>query len=117
MMQLWRTKSFKVIVMKTINQFLFKVTVFTTAAFFFVFGAFALNSSGIDNAIAKMTSFMDIAFNLVIAIGSLIGLIGSVRVYVEWQSADQNTRKSMLRWFGACLFLIVVSTIVKALFN
>jgi hypothetical protein len=27
-----------------------------------------------------MTSFMDIAFNLVIAIGSLIGLIGSVRV-------------------------------------
>jgi len=103
--------------MKTINQFLFKVTVFTTAAFFFVFGAFALNSSGIDRAIAEMTSFMDIAFNLVIAIGSLIGLIGSVRVYVEWQSADQNTRKAIMRWFGACLFLILVSVTVKALFN
>ncbi|MGV8134103.1 MAG: DUF4134 domain-containing protein [Mangrovibacterium sp.] len=103
--------------MKTINQFLFKVTVFTTAAFFFVFGAFALNSSGIDRAVAQMSSFMDIAFNLVIAIGSLIGLIGSVRVYIEWQSADQNTRKAIMRWFGACLFLILVSVIVKALFN
>ena len=103
--------------MKTINQFLFKVTVFTTAAFFFVFGAFALTSSGIDKTVADLSSFVDTAFNLIIAIGSLIGLIGSVRVYIEWQGADQNTRKAIMRWFGACLFLILVSVVIKAFFT
>jgi cytochrome c biogenesis factor len=103
--------------MKTIKQFLFKAAVFTVATFFFVFGASALTSSGIDQAVADVSSFADTAFNLIIAIGSLIGLIGSVRVYIEWQGADQNTRKAIMRWFGACLFLILVSVIIKAFFT
>jgi hypothetical protein len=103
--------------MKTINQFLFKAAVFTAATFFFVVGAFALTSSGIDQAVADVSSFMDTAFNLIIAIGAVIGLIGSVRVYIEWQGADQDTRKAIMRWFGACLFLILVSVIIKTLFT
>ncbi|MGV8094182.1 MAG: DUF4134 family protein [Mangrovibacterium sp.] len=103
--------------MKKINQLLFKAAVFTVTTFFFVFGAFALTSSGIDKTIADVSSFVDTAFNLIIAIGSLIGLIGSVRVYIEWQGADQNTRKAIMRWFGACLLLILVSVVIKTLFT
>ncbi|MGV8096713.1 MAG: DUF4134 family protein [Mangrovibacterium sp.] len=69
--------------MKTTNRFLFKAAVFTVTTFFFIVGAFALTSSGIDQAVADVSSFMDTAFNLVIAIGAVIGLIGSVRGYIE----------------------------------
>jgi hypothetical protein len=103
--------------MKTTNRFLFKAAVFTVTTFFFVVGAFALTSSGIDQAVADVSSFVDTAFNLIIAIGAVIGLIGSVRVYIEWQSADQDTRKAILRWFGVCLFLILVSVIIKTLLS
>ena len=100
--------------MKTTNRFFLKAAIFTVGTFFFVFGAFALNSSGIDQTVADMSSFVDTAFNLIIAIGSVIGLIGSVRVYIEWQGADQDTRKTIVRWFGVCLFLILVSVVIKA---
>jgi hypothetical protein len=105
--------------MEPINQFLFRAAVFTVVIFFFVFGAFTLTSSGIDQTVADVSSYLDTAFNLIIAIGSLIGLIGSVRVYIEWQGADRNTRKAIMRWFGACLFLflILVSTFIKAFFK
>ncbi len=63
--------------MKTNNRLLFKATVFLAATFFFAVGAFALTSSGIDKTVADLSSFVDTAFNLIIAIGSLIGLIGS----------------------------------------
>jgi hypothetical protein len=93
--------------------YLFKAAVFSAATFFFAFGAFALISSGIDKAVADVSPLVDTAFNLIIAIGSLIGLIGSVRVYIEWQGADQNTRKAIMRWFGACLSWIYTAAAVN----
>ena len=46
----------------------------------------------------------------------LVGLIGGVRVYIKWQSGDQDTQKAIMGWFGACLFLILVGVVIKAFF-
>jgi hypothetical protein len=43
-------------------------------------------------------------------------LIGGVRVYIKWQSGDQDTQKAIMGWFGACLFLILVGVVIKAFF-
>ena len=89
-----------------------------------VLAAFALSiiqvmgqsSAGIDQATAEVSSYVDPVSNLIIAIGAVVGLIGGVRVYIKWQSGDQDTQKAIMGWFGACLFLILVGVVIKAFF-
>jgi len=76
----------------------------------------AQSSSGIDQATTEINSYVDPISNLIIAIGAVVGLIGGVRVYIKWQSGDQDTQKAIMGWFGACLFLILVGVVIKAFF-
>lgn len=76
----------------------------------------AQSSAGIDQATAEVGTYIDPVSNLIIAIGAVVGLIGGVRVYIKWQSGDQDTQKSIMGWFGACLFLILVGVVIKSFF-
>ncbi|QGY46069.1 DUF4134 domain-containing protein [Maribellus comscasis] len=85
-----------------------------------VFGAyrsFAQSAGGIDQATSEVSSYIDPVANLIIAIGAVVGLIGGVRVYIKWQSGDQDTQKAIMGWFGACLFLILVGVVIRAFFS
>jgi len=81
-----------------------------------IFTTVAQSSAGIDQATAEVGSYVDPVSNLIIAIGAVVGLIGGVRVYIKWQSGDQDTQKAIMGWFGACLFLILVGVVIKAFF-
>ena len=76
----------------------------------------AQSSAGIDQATAEVGTYVDPVSNLIIAIGAVVGLIGGVRVYIKWQSGDQDTPKAIMGWFGACLFLILVGVVIKSFF-
>jgi len=78
--------------------------------------AAAQNAAGIDQATNEVRSYIDPVSNLIIAIGAVVGLIGGIRVYIKWQSGDQDTQKSLMGWFGACLFLVLVGVVIKAFF-
>ncbi|MCG6190847.1 DUF4134 domain-containing protein [Maribellus maritimus] len=75
------------------------------------------SSAGIDQATTEVSSYIDPVANLIIAIGAVVGLIGGVRVYIKWQSGDQDTQKAIMGWFGACLFLILVGVVIRAFFS
>ncbi|WP_372755249.1 DUF4134 domain-containing protein [Labilibaculum sp.] len=77
----------------------------------------AQSATGIDQATSEINSYVDPVSNLIIAIGAVVGLIGGVRVYIKWQSGDQDTQKAIMGWFGACLFLIMVGVVIKAFFS
>lgn len=77
----------------------------------------AQNAAGIDQATTEINSYVDPVSNLIIAIGAVVGLIGGVRVYIKWQSGDQDTQKAIMGWFGACLFLILVGVVIRAFFS
>ncbi len=81
-----------------------------------IYSAAAQSAGGIDQATAEVSSYVDPISNLIIAIGAVVGLIGGVRVYIKWQSGDQDTQKAIMGWFGACLFLILVGVVIKAFF-
>lgn len=81
-----------------------------------MFNALAQSSAGIDQATTEVSSYVDPVANLIIAIGAVVGLIGGVRVYIKWQSGDQDTQKAIMGWFGACLFLILVGVVIRAFF-
>lgn len=81
-----------------------------------VYNVLAQSSAGIDQATSEVSSYVDPVANLIIAIGAVVGLIGGVRVYIKWQSGDQDTQKAIMGWFGACLFLILVGVVIRAFF-
>tara|TARA_R110002050_G_scaffold992_1_gene6813 strand:+ start:8435 stop:8749 length:315 start_codon:yes stop_codon:yes gene_type:complete len=103
--------------MKTkILRFFSKAAAIVAAVFFWASDALAQSSAGIDQATAEVSSYVDPVSNLIIAIGAVVGLIGGVRVYIKWQSGDQDTQKAIMGWFGACLFLILVGVVIKSFF-
>lgn len=72
---------------------------------------------GINEANAKVRSYFDAGTNLMYAVGALLGLIGAVKVYQKWNSGDQDTGKVAAAWFGSCIFLVVVATVIKSFFG
>lgn len=82
-----------------------------------VYNSMAQSAGGIDQATSEVNSYVDPVANLIIAIGAVVGLIGGVRVYIKWQSGDQDTQKAIMGWFGACLFLILVGVVIRAFFS
>ena len=101
---------------KSIRLFFKKGLSVVTFLFTSVTTLLAQSSAGIDQATAEVGSYVDPVSNLIIAIGAVVGLIGGVRVYIKWQSGDQDTQKAIMGWFGACLFLILVGVVIKAFF-
>ncbi|WP_436414114.1 DUF4134 domain-containing protein [Petrimonas sp.] len=73
-------------------------------------------ASGINQATQMVTSYFDPATKLIYAIGAVVGLIGGVKVYGKFSSGDPDTSKTAASWFGACVFLIVAATILRAFF-
>jgi len=74
-------------------------------------------NAGIDEANTQVRSYFDSGTNLMYAIGAIVGLIGAVKVYQKWNSGDQDTGKVAAAWFGSCVFLVVVATVLKAFFG
>ncbi|MDT3402314.1 DUF4134 domain-containing protein [Mucilaginibacter terrae] len=74
-------------------------------------------NAGIEEANQQVRSYFDSGTNLMYAIGSIVGLIGAVKVYQKWNGGDQDTSKVAAAWFGSCIFLVVVATIIKSFFG
>lgn len=74
-------------------------------------------NAGIEEANTQVRGYFESGCNLMYAIGSLVGLIGAVKVYQKWNSGDQDTSKVAAAWFGSCIFLVVVATIIKSFFG
>jgi hypothetical protein len=74
-------------------------------------------NAGIQQANTQVRSYFDSGTTLMYGIGALVGLIGAVKVYQKWNSGDQDTSKVAAAWFGSCIFLVVVATIIKSFFG
>ncbi|MDX5421850.1 MAG: DUF4134 domain-containing protein [Hymenobacteraceae bacterium] len=74
-------------------------------------------NAGINEANLKVRSYFDSGTQLMYAVGALLGLIGAVKVYQKWNAGDQDTGKVAAAWFGSCVFLVVVATVIKSFFG
>jgi hypothetical protein len=72
---------------------------------------------GINEANTKVRSYFDAGSNLMYGIGAIVGLIGAVKVYNKWNSGDHDTGKVAAAWFGSCVFLVVVATVLQSFFG
>ena len=74
-------------------------------------------NAGINEANTQVRSYFDAGTNLMYAVGAILGLIGAVKVYQKWNSGDPDTGKVAAAWFGSCVFLVVVATVIKSFFG
>lgn len=74
-------------------------------------------NAGINEANTRVRSYFDTGTNLMYAIGVVLGLIGAVKVYQKWNGGDPDTGRVAAAWFGSCIFLVVVATVLKSFFG
>jgi len=74
-------------------------------------------TAGINEANTKVRGYFSAGTNLMYAIGAILGLIGAVKVYSKWNAGDHDTGKVAAAWFGSCVFLVVVATVIKSFFG
>lgn len=74
-------------------------------------------TAAINDANQRVRSYFAAGTNLMYAIGAIVGLIGAVKVYQKWNSGDHDTSKTAAAWFGSCVFLVIVSTVIRAFFG
>ena len=74
-------------------------------------------NAGINEANTRVRSYFASGTNLMYAVGALLGLIGAVKVYQKWNSGDPDTGKVAAAWFGSCVFLVVVATVIRSFFG
>ncbi|WP_316831840.1 DUF4134 domain-containing protein [Pedobacter aquatilis] len=73
--------------------------------------------AGINEATNKVKSYFDAGCNLMYAIGAVLGVIGAVKVFQKWNAGEPDTSKVAAAWFGSCIFLVVVATVLQSFFG
>ena len=97
-------------------------------AFAFFFSVFSLlfyalssraqdGNAGISQATTMVKGYFDTGCNLMYAIGAVVGIIGAIKVYQKWNAGEPDTGKVAASWFGSCIFLVVVATVIKSFFG
>ncbi len=74
-------------------------------------------NAGINQATSQVKSYFDTGTNLMYAIGAIIGLVGAIKVFKKWNDGEHDTGKVASSWFGSCIFLVVVATVLKSFFG
>ena len=107
--------------MKRVKEFSSKKGIRAVATFATVFMSLSLfaqdGNAGIEEATKMVNSYFDSGANLMYAVGALLGLIGGVKVYQKWNHGDHDTGKVAAAWFGSCVFLVIVATVIKSFFG
>src|SRR5579864_7308087 len=74
-------------------------------------------NAGITSATGNLKQYFNTGINLMYAIGGVLGLVGAVKVYQKWSHGDHDTGKVVAAWFGSCIFLVVVATVLRSFFG
>ena len=67
-------------------------------------------------ASTALTAYFEPLTNLVYVVGAVVGLIGAIKVYQKFSQGDPDTGKTAASWFGACIFLVISATVLRAFF-
>ena len=74
-------------------------------------------NAGINQATSMVKSYFASGANLMYAVGAIVGLVGAVKVYQKWSNGHPDTGSTAAAWFGSCVFLVVVATVLKSFFG
>ncbi|MHB1178813.1 MAG: DUF4134 domain-containing protein [Daejeonella sp.] len=74
-------------------------------------------NAGIQEATNKVKGYFDTGCDLMYAIGAVVGIIGAIKVFNKWNAGEPDTNRVAAAWFGSCIFLVVVATVLQSFFG
>jgi len=74
-------------------------------------------ASAVEGAAQQIKDYVEPVSNLIQMVGAVVGIVGGVRIYNKWNNGDNDVNKELIGWGGACIFLLLVPTIVQAFFG
>ncbi|HVU95488.1 MAG TPA: DUF4134 domain-containing protein [Puia sp.] len=75
-------------------------------------------NQGISQANTMIRGYYDTGCQLMYAIGAVLALVGAVQVFRHWNAGhQQEAYKAAAGWFGSCVFLVIVATVIKSFFG
>jgi hypothetical protein len=99
------------------QQALLKTLMFAALLVTINYGFGQDGNAGIQEATNKVKGYFDTGCNLMYAIGAVVGIIGAIKVFNKWNAGEPDTNKVAAAWFGSCIFLVVVATVLKSFFG
>lgn len=102
--------------MKNLSKNLLLI-LFLSALSFPCFAQGGGGTTGINAASSTLKTYIDPVSTLTLAIGAVVGIIGGIMVYIKWNSGDRDISKEVMSWGGSCIFLVLVSVVIKAFFG
>ena len=73
--------------------------------------------AGINQANQQIRSYFEAGSQLMYGVGAVLGLIGAVKVFQKWNNGEPDTAKVAAAWFGSCVFLVLVTLVLKSFFG
>lgn len=95
-----------------------RASVVTGVLFVFSVAARAQDGeAGIQEANDRVRGYFGIGCDLMYAIGGILGLVGAIKVYQKWSNGHPDVGQTAAAWFGSCVFLVVVATVIRSFFG
>jgi len=76
-------------------------------------------NQGINQANSMVREYFNTGTQLLYGVGGVIALIGAIRVYKTWNEDEGHGHayKAAAGWFGSCIFLVVVTSVIRSFFG
>lgn len=76
----------------------------------------ASGAQALQDLTGDLEAYLDPVTTTVYIIAAILGIIGAIRVYSGWQAGKDNAWAAASLWVGACLFLLIANTLLRAFF-
>jgi CBS domain containing-hemolysin-like protein len=76
----------------------------------------AAGAQALQALTGDLEAYLDPVTTVVYIIAAILGIIGAIRVYSGWQAGKDNAWAAASLWIGACLFLLIANTLLRAFF-
>lgn len=87
-----------------------------TAALAQTVGGIDKGATALQALTTSMQKYIDPVTTVVYVVAAVVGLVGALRVFVNWQNGKENVMATATGWLGACLFLLIANTVLRAMF-
>jgi len=76
-------------------------------------------NAAISQADGMMRQYFQTGTTLMYSISAVMALIGAIGVYRVWNADEGHGQayKAAAAWFGSCIFIVLVATVIRAFFG
>lgn len=77
----------------------------------------AAGAAQVEAAAQEITTMYATISTLIFAIAAIIALVGAIKIFMAWNSGERDVQKMVIGWFGACIFLVAIGSVIEGFFG